>query len=188
MTRVIEDSYVMELGVVSNEVITNAMRLLHLEIVNWGLTKEQIDEWHNNKCWFPTLRYHPAILALIDAVPNEYKVGQMCEPQILFHFPDTADEWDFEMHQDKEPEWANGRKYTSIVGVALTPNNEENGGLVVRTVDEGEFGEDFPTEPMEPGDIIVFDPLLWHRGGLNRTGQIRAMVYFRFLEEENVSN
>ena len=38
-------------------------------------------------------------------------------------------------HVDQEPQWANGRRYAHILGVALSPNHRANGGLVVWPLD-----------------------------------------------------
>ena len=77
----------------------------------------------------------------------------------------------------EEPDWAAGRRYVRIVGVALSDWTRENGGLIVKT-------EQGP-EPVElaAGDAVMMDPDLEHSGGVNRTGAIRYGVYFRFLED-----
>lgn len=160
-----------------------AKRLLNLEIVNWGLTKEQFDEWHQNKTWFPTLREHDVIKRLARFIPKElYGDAELCEPQILCHYPDEAVDWPVEYHLDQEPEWADGRTYVLIAGVALTDNTEQNGGLRVLPpfASPDHFGD--PVE-LKAGDIVVFQPTLWHRSSLNRSGNVRMMVYFRWLEK-----
>ena len=93
-----------------------------------------------------------------------------CEPQALVP------------HVDREPDWAGGRKYTRIVGVALTPAHAGNGGLVVWPFD----GAEGDTQALElaPGDAVVLDPRLPHASGFNLEGGIRAAVYFRLLEED----
>lgn len=167
------------------EVVDRANRLLHLEIVNWGLSKEQFDEWHYSKTWFPTLRNRAEILNLAEYIPERFRQGQICEPQILFHFPDEAEKWDLHPHLDQEPPWAEGRSYTYICGVALSPNYSKNGGLMAwpfSGTDQEPSGDPISTS-LQKGDIIVFHPKLWHSGGLNRTGEVRRMVYFRYLEE-----
>ena len=80
-------------------------------------------------------------------------------------------------HVDQEPEWADGRPYAHILGVALTPNRRTNGGLVVWPFDGSQ------PEPVEldPGDVLVMEPRLPHASGLNREGALRYVVYFRFL-------
>lgn len=157
-------------------------RMFLMEIVNWGLPKEQFDEFHYAKAWFPTLRQHVTYLA--DFVPAGFKTGEICEPQILLHFPDAAEEYEIHPHKDQEPEWANGRRYRTIAGVALSTNDEHNGGLVSwGKGEEPERSSRFDQIVLDPGDLIVFDPKLWHSSGLNRTGDIRMMVYFRWLED-----
>jgi hypothetical protein len=177
---------ILEYAVFTDE-LEAAKRLLNLEIVNWGLTKEQFDEWHQNKTWFPTLRWKKEILDLATFIPKSFTFEQdMCEPQILCHFPDEATEWDFEYHLDQEPEWANGRKYSLIAGVALTENYFANGGLVILPPFGKEEKDSIPVA-MDAGDIILMDPRLRHRSGLNQTGDVRMMVYFRFLEPDERS-
>jgi ectoine hydroxylase-related dioxygenase (phytanoyl-CoA dioxygenase family) len=83
-----------------------------------------------------------------------------------------------ESHIDQEPEWANGRRYRRIVGVALSPNRSTNGGLQVWPLDGG----DRLAVELEPGDVVVMSPSLPHTSGLNREGGIRYAAYFRFLE------
>ena len=90
---------------------------------------------------------------------------------------EPADEIEVVPHVDQLPEWANGRPYLRIVGLALTPNVEANGGLTVWPLDGG---EPRPVE-LRPGDALVMDPRLPHASGVNRTGSIRYCVYFRFL-------
>jgi ectoine hydroxylase-related dioxygenase (phytanoyl-CoA dioxygenase family) len=81
-------------------------------------------------------------------------------------------------HLDQEPEWAEGRRYERIVGVALSPWRRDNGGLLVK----GDDGEAAAVE-LDPGDAVLLPPDLLHSGGVNRTGAIRYGVYFRWLEE-----
>jgi ectoine hydroxylase-related dioxygenase (phytanoyl-CoA dioxygenase family) len=103
--------------------------------------------------------------------------GELCDPQILLQPPDDCEEVQLTPHVDEEPEWANGRRYVRIIGVALTPNRRSNGGLVVWPLDGGE------PEPvvLDAGDVVVMDPTLPHTSGLNREGAIRYATYFRFL-------
>lgn len=170
--------------VIPEEAIDRALRLLNLEVVNWGLTKEQFDEWHQTKSWFPTLRHFEQITSLADYIPDEYKIGTMAEPQILLHYPDEAEEWDIKPHQDEEPPWAVNQHYSKIIGVALTENTPEMGGLSIWDSDEPTEGEELPVN-LQPGDVVVFEPDAWHKSGLNRTGKIRYMIYFRYLVDDD---
>lgn len=169
-------------GMVPQEAIERALRLLLLEIVKWGLPKEQIQEWHNNKTWFPTLRQHEDIVSLAQYIPEEFRQGEMCEPQILLHFPDENLEYELHPHLDQEPPWADGRKYKTICGVALSRNDDTNGGFIAWHQGFRDMWEQQHVN-LDAGDILVFDPNLHHSGGLNSSGSIRAIVYFRYLHE-----
>jgi hypothetical protein len=103
----------------------------------------------------------------------------MAEPQILLQFPDSAGtEVPLVPHIDEMPPWAGGRGYTSIVGIALSRNHPDNGGLRVWPFSQQTQVELTP----EAGDIAVMDPRLPHSPGVNRTGGIRYAVYFPFLQ------
>ena len=102
----------------------------------------------------------------------------MCDPQILLQPPDEAAEVTLEPHVDKEPDWAEGRKYARIVGVALSAAGPATGNLGVWPFD----GRDPVALEVEPGDVVVMHPRLPHTSGLNREGAIRYAVYFRFLQ------
>jgi hypothetical protein len=182
-----DSGYCIIRGAVPSDEVLAMSRMLLLEIVNWGLTKEQFAEYHQTKAWFPTLRPHVAHLA--DYIPSGFKTGEMCEPQILLHFPDEATEYEIHPHLDEEPEWANGRKYRTIAGVALTASDELNGGLVSwGKEDEPVKMSAYDSIVLDPGDVIIFDPKLWHSSCLNRTGEIRMMVYFRWLDSPDAGN
>lgn len=172
--------------------IDAALRLIHLDIVKHGLPTETQDQYRKETNWFPHLRFNPEIMKLVDHIPKEYQEGTLCEPQILLQFPDDRT-GEISPHQDEAPPWANGREYKAIVGIALSLNNEANGGIRV--------WHPFPLQPdpsspnpwplpltLNAGDMLVFHPKLWHSGGYNLTGQIRHMVYFRFLQDEKSTN
>jgi hypothetical protein len=162
---------------VPGDVVEAALRHVHLDLVRRGLGPQTIGEWLWSAHWFPHLKWDDEILALFRALPAELQDGELCDPQILLQPPDDAEEVDLVPHVDREPEWANGRRYARIVGVALGANTRENGGLVVWPLDGG---EPKPVE-LEPGDVVVMHPDLPHTSGLNRTGGIRYAVYFRVL-------
>ncbi len=176
--RLARDGFVVLNAAVPQHAAERALRCLHLDLLRRGLTATQIADWHAAKCWFPHLRWEPAILALLDHLPQALREGTLCEPQILLHLPDEAEEWPTEPHTDQPPPWADGRAYCSIVGVALSPARAANGGLIVWP-----FHGDGPV-PVElaTGDAVVMHPRIGHSGGLNREGMIRYCVYFRFLD------
>jgi ectoine hydroxylase-related dioxygenase (phytanoyl-CoA dioxygenase family) len=178
------DGYCIVQSAVPETEVESMRRILLLEIVKYGLPKDRLDEYHNTKTWFPSLREY--VVHLADYVPSQLKKGELCEPQILLHFPDENLDYEIEPHRDQEPEWANGRKYTAIAGVALTDSDEQDGGLVSWGMDR-EPCEKWDAQPIElyAGDVIIFDPRLWHSGGLNSTDRIREVIYFRWVEYEN---
>jgi hypothetical protein len=163
---------------VSRKHVERALRHLHLDLVRNGASADTIGSWLWAAHWFPHLRWDPEIVALLEPLPAALREGELCDPQILLHPPDSAEQVELEPHLDREPDWANGRRYARIVGVALSPNRAANGGLVVWPL---EGGEPEPVE-LEPGDAVVMNPALPHTSGLNREGAIRYAVYFRFLE------
>jgi hypothetical protein len=156
-----------------------ALRHIHLDVVERGLPAETMAPWLWSAHWFPHLKWDPPIVALAWHLPDDLREGEMCDPQILLQPPDVSDEHPLVPHTDQEPEWANGRGYRAIVGVALTPARASNGGLVV-------WPFDAPDEPealeLDAGDVVVLHPDLPHSSGLNREGAIRYAIYFRFLE------
>ena len=163
-------------GAVPGQRIEDALRLLHLDLLVRGASAAELGEWLWGAHWFPHLRHEPAILALAEALPAEWRTGDLCDPQLLLQFPHSGPEPEIAFHLDREPAWAGGRRYRRIVGVALSPWRAENGGLLVR-VD----GDTVAVE-LEPGDAVMMAPDVWHSGGINRTGSIRYGAYFRWLE------
>lgn len=162
---------------VPGDVVEAALRHVHLDLVRRGLGPQTIGEWLWSAHWFPHLKWDDEILALFRALPAELQDGELCDPQILLQPPDDAEEVDLVPHVDREPEWASGRRYRRIVGVALSRGGEGDGGLVVWPL-----GKDEPEAvELEPGDAVVMDPLLPHASGVNRGGAIRYALYFRFL-------
>jgi Phytanoyl-CoA dioxygenase (PhyH) len=166
-------------GAVPRERVDAALRLLHADMLRRGIDAKELGEWLWAMHWFPHLRFEDAISALGEALPPRWQEGTRCEPQILLQFPHVGEtEPDISFHVDQEPEWAQGRRYVRIVGIALSDWTTDNGGLVVQT-EQG-------VEPVElaAGDAVMMTPDLPHSGGVNRTGQIRYGVYFRFLEDD----
>jgi ectoine hydroxylase-related dioxygenase (phytanoyl-CoA dioxygenase family) len=155
-----------------------ALRHIHLDVVERGLPAEAIGSWIWESHWFPHLRWDPPIVDLASHLPGALRDGEMCDPQILLQPPDASEEHDITSHLDQEPPWAEGRSYRRIVGIALSPAHEANGGLIVWPLDTGEP----EALTVGAGDAVVMDPRLPHSSGLNREGAIRYAVYFRFLE------
>jgi ectoine hydroxylase-related dioxygenase (phytanoyl-CoA dioxygenase family) len=163
--------------VVPERLIDDALRLLHLTLLEEGASAEQLAEWLWGMHWFPHLKWREEITALSRALPEEWRTGTSCDPQILLQFPHTGPEPEVYFHTDQEPGWAGGRRYLRIVGVPLSPWTRDNGALLVAQDEEA-----VPVE-LEPGDAVMMPPDLPHSGGVNRTGSIRYGVYFRFLED-----
>jgi hypothetical protein len=165
-------------GCVPLHAVDRALRHVHLDIVNRGLPSDELGPWLWSSHWFPHLKWDPEIVELTEHLPARLRDGELCDPQILLQMPDAAEEIELQSHVDQEPEWANGRRYRRIVGVALGPNRRTNGGLVVWPLDGSE-----PTAlELEAGDVVVMHPDLPHTSGLNREGGVRYAVYFRYLE------
>jgi hypothetical protein len=165
-------------GLVPLESVDTALRHIHLDILRRGLPPDELSKWLWNAHWFPHLKWDPEIVALLEHLPEELREGEACDPQIVLQLPDENVDAALEPHVDQEPEWAAGRRYRRIVGVALTPSRESNGGLVVWPLDGG---NPVPVA-LDPGDVVVMDPRLPHTSGFNREGAIRYAAYFRFLE------
>lgn len=165
-------------GVVPRERIDDALRLLHADLLQRGASAAELGEWLWGMHWFPHLKHDPAIAALADTLPAAWRAGEMADPQILLQFPHDPGQPEPEIsyHVDQEPDWAGGRRYARIVGVPLSRWSADNGGLLVRGAD----GAPVPVE-LEPGDAVMMTPDLPHSGGINRTGEIRYGVYFRWL-------
>ena len=163
---------------VPDEARERALRHIHLDIAQRGLPPDELSGWLWSAHWFPHLKWNEEIVALLEHLPPELRDGELCDPQIVLQLPDAAADVSLESHVDQEPDWANGRHYRRIIGVALGPNRSTNGGLQVWPLDGG---EPLAVE-LEPGDVVVMHPALPHTSGLNREGGIRYAAYFRFLE------
>src|SRR3954468_7152303 len=171
----VSGSYEVARGVVPRERIDEALRLLHLDLLERGASAEELSKWLWGAHWFPHLKEREEIYALGESLPEEWRTGRICEPQILLQFPHVGPEPEITFHLDQEPDWAESRRYLRIVGIPLSPWRRENGGLLV----EGGDGPE-PVE-LDPGDAVRMDPDLAHSGGINLTGAIRYGVYFRWL-------
>jgi len=178
--REIGRSYELVRGVVRPEAVDAALRHIHLDVASRGLPPEWLGEWLWTAHWFPHLKWDEPIVSLLEHLPERLRTGQLCDPQLVVQPPDASEGVALEPHVDQEPDWACGRRYLRIVGVALTRNHAGNGGLVVWPEGAGPEAPD-----LAPGDVIVMDPRLPHTSGLNREGAMRYAVYFRFLEPED---
>jgi hypothetical protein len=167
-------------GAVAPEAVDRVLRHIHLDLVRNGAPAETIGNWIWATHWFPHLKWDDEVLALLEELPPELRDGELCDPQLLVQPPDDCDDVELVPHVDREPDWAQGRPYARIVGIALSPNRASNGGLVVWPLDGGEP----EAVELEPGDAVVMDPQLPHASGLNREGALRYAAYFRFLEQD----
>jgi hypothetical protein len=173
-----ERGFIVLEGQVPQTAVDRALRHIHLDLVERGLPSEELSGWLWAAHWFPHLKWDEEIVGLLETVPPELRDGELCDPQILLQPPDALQEVALESHIDQEPDWANGRRYRRILGVALGPNRATNGGLRVWPLD----GSEPLAVELEPGDVVVMHPSLPHTSGLNREGAIRYAAYFRFLE------
>jgi hypothetical protein len=166
-------------GLVPREGVEAALRHIHLDVVRRGLPVEDVSRWLWSTHWFPHLKWDPPVAGLVEHLPAALRDGELCDPQIVVQPPDDCEDVELISHVDQEPEWAGGRQYRRIVGIALTPACAANGGLVVWP-----FGGRPPAAlDLAPGDAVVMHPRLPHSSGLNREGAMRYAVYFRFLEQ-----
>ena len=165
-------------GTVSPQLVDDALRLLHTDLLERGAGAAELGEWLWGAHWFPHLIWRDEITRLAEALPEAWRTGRMCDPQILLQFPHVGPEPQITFHVDVEPDWAAGSRYLRIVGIPLSPWRRENGGLLV----EGDAAA-VPVE-LDPGDVVLMAPGLRHSGGVNLTGSVRYGVYFRWLEED----
>jgi hypothetical protein len=177
-TALNERGFTVLCGQVPQAAVDRALRHIHLDIAERGLPPEQLSGWLWSAHWFPHLKWNEEIVGLLEYLPPELRDGELCDPQIVLQLPDAADEVALESHFDQEPDWADGRRYRRIVGVALGPNRGTNGGLQVWPLDGG----DRLAVELDPGDVVIMSPSLPHTSGLNREGGIRYATYFRYLE------
>lgn len=163
-------------GALEPRLIDDVLRVLHLDLLQRGASAQELGSWLWGTHWFPHLNHDSRILALARSLPIEWQSGQLCDPQILLQFPHDGPEPSITFHVDREPDWAEDRRYLRIVGVPLSRWWSENGGLLVRCQDRTLALD------LTPGDAVRMDSGLPHSGGINTTGSIRYGVYFRWLE------
>ena len=162
---------------VSATAVDDALRLINLDLLEHGASSKTLGEWLWSSHWFPHLNWRDEIVGLAQSLPSEWTTGQICDPQILLQFPHTGPKPDITFHVDREPDWADGRRYLRIVGIPLGRWSRSNGGLLVEQEDRVT-----PVE-LDSGDAVMMAPQLRHSGGLNMSGAIRYGVYLRWLAE-----
>jgi Phytanoyl-CoA dioxygenase (PhyH) len=161
------------------EAVDAALRHIHLDLIRRGLDAETAGSWLWSAHWFPHLKWDPQIAGLASFLPEDLRDGEQCDPQIVVQPPDDCDDLPLTSHVDRAPDWAGGRAYKRIVGIALSSARESNGGLWVWPFDAA---DPVPLE-LDAGDVVVMHPQLPHSSGLNREGTMRYALYLRFLEQ-----
>jgi hypothetical protein len=184
--RLDRDGYVLLREAVPQARVDAALRRLNLAFRWDGLTPEQAEEWSNGT-FFPHLRWEPEIWGVLPDAAAELLGWQegddWAQPQLLMRFPDEDQPWSLEPHVDRLPEWAPGRRYRGIVGVALTPATARDGAPCVWPGSHRGL-ESAPVDiELRPGDALVMHPQLGHSGRLNLGPTIRTAVYFRLLTD-----
>src|SRR3954453_2877473 len=106
-------------GHLPRELIDDALRLLHLDLLSNGASADQLGEWLWGAHWFPHLNWAPEITGLAEALPEPWRTGTVCDPQILLQFPHKGPAPEITFHVDEEPGWAGGRRYARTVGIPL---------------------------------------------------------------------
>jgi hypothetical protein len=167
--------YEVRRGVLTPRLVNDALRALHLDLLARGASAQELGEWLWAAHWFPHLRHSDPIIALADALPEDWRTGDRCDPQILLQFPHVGPEPEVTFHLDQVPDWAGNRRYQRIVGVALSQWHRDNGGLLVKR------GSEIMPVELSAGDAVAMAPDLLHTAGINRTGSLRYGVYFRWL-------
>lgn len=166
------DGYKVVHQAVPLEHIEEALRVIVSHQRLAGMTAEQAAGWVEDACWFPDLcapdhPWHPALTKLRDPFNFEGEVWT----QVLLQYPHPPGEPIVppRFHVDAPPK--GGRVYSRIIGVPLTVSDDYHGGI--------RFQDGTPV--LVPGDAVVFGPRTPHSGGVNRSGQIRYAVYFRWV-------
>jgi len=70
-------------GVEAQALVDDALRLLHLDMLEHGHSVRTLSEWLRAMHWFPHLNQRDEILALAQALPAQWLSGTLCDPQIL---------------------------------------------------------------------------------------------------------
>jgi ectoine hydroxylase-related dioxygenase (phytanoyl-CoA dioxygenase family) len=131
---------------------------------------------------FLALATHPVMLEVARALlgPNVVLLMQ----NGVINRPDEA-QFQANWHRDLNYQhWVNSRPIAMSVLVCLEDFNPETGGTVF--LPGSHLAEDFPTKaevqagevtPVLPrGSMILFDSMVFHRAGFNRSGRIRRAV------------
>jgi ectoine hydroxylase-related dioxygenase (phytanoyl-CoA dioxygenase family) len=178
MPETLADGVEVVRGAVPQARIDDALRILHLDLLEKGASAQELGEWLWGAHWFPHLNWAPEIVRLAEDLPPPWRTGTFCDPQILLQFPHKGEAPDITFHVDQEPDWAGGRRYLRTVGIPLSPWRRENGALLV--------GSEEAPQPVEldPGDAVMMRSDVPHSGGVNQTGALRYAVYFRYLSDE----
>jgi hypothetical protein len=168
-------------AVVPDDVVDRARRLLNIEIVQRGLTADEISGGAYSAL-SPQLRSEPAVMDVrgcIESVIQPRHDETWADAQISLRFPDLAEDRPLTPHVDALPARAADRSHRAIVGVALAPSGACDGSLVVWP--RSHVGE--ATDPVRvelaAGDIVVMHPMLQHSSTLNRGGEVCCALYFR---------
>ena len=111
MTTMSETSgYEVRRGVIPPRLIDDALRILHLDLLQRGADADELSQWLWGAHWFPHLRYEPQIVSLADALPADWTTGNRCDPQILLQFPHSGPVPEVTFHIDQEPAWAGDKR------------------------------------------------------------------------------
>ncbi len=178
------DGFVVLPAAMPDDLVEQALRRLNLEILRCGISAEQIEEWKFATFW-PSIRWEPEFLALLEPLEALIEPGAdevWGEAQLLLRFPDEAPDWPLSPHVDTLPDWADGRGYEAIFGIALSSSRQRDGCLAIwRGSHVGEVTGEPAMVELDRGDVVVMHPRLRHSSTLNRGGSIRYAVYFRLL-------
>jgi ectoine hydroxylase-related dioxygenase (phytanoyl-CoA dioxygenase family) len=180
------DGYALVREAVSSDRIEAAIRRLNMAIRWEGLSADQVAEWSAGT-FFPHLRWEPevwAVLPIFAAEVFDQRDGDSwADPQLLMRFPDEDQPWPLEPHVDRVPEWADGRTYRGIVGVALTAAEPRDGAPYIWPASHRGISSEPVGLTLAPGDALFMHPQLGHSGGLNLGATIRTAIYFRLLTD-----
>lgn len=179
-----DDGFVVLREAVEPGAVRSVVRRLNMAIRHHGLSADEIAEWQQSG-FFPHLRWEPEVWGVLPPAAAEllgWQEGdQWGDPQILLRFPDEEQDWVFEPHVDRLPEWAADRHYRGIVGVALTSAGADEGVAAVWPGSHREAESPMTPVPLAAGDALVMHPQLGHTGTLNLGPTVRMAIYFRLI-------
>lgn len=164
--------YDIKLRAVPAPLIATLLRLLNSDLRDGP---RDLSLWDREADWWPHLKHHDIVHEVEQALPAEWKVGQLCDPQLLVSLPlaNPRERIDLSYHLDQPPPWAEGREYRAIVGVALTRWDAIRGSLNIPG-----YGPLW----LNPGDAVMMDGKTRHSPQPNRGTLWRYAVYYRYLE------